>query len=149
MKRVSLLFACFVLGCLEPNRDAAYLAKLDDMAPQLVRTQPLANGNAFSVAKETEFTLVFSEPMDSRTLRPGIVVLQGLQELNLIISVPPDETPRMSDPDFEYHITVKPVLDDNVTPLPPGTYQLVLRTLLADAQGNAFPAQLEYSLTLQ
>lgn len=130
----SLLTACAVLclsGCLDPGDPL--LGVRDTDPPEVESTTPQANG---TIPSDGTLEITFSEFMDVRTLRPGIAVFSGRDEVALRISVP---APAEGDEDVErgdlpYTVMVNAeagVFTANAS------YTLVLRTILTDYEGNA------------
>ncbi|ADO71514.1 Ig-like domain-containing protein [Stigmatella aurantiaca] len=130
------LLVCAVLslgGCVEPGDPL--LAVRDTQPPALVSTDPAANGQ---VAAGGTVRITFSELMDNRTLRPGIAVFAGAEEIPLSVFVPPlaEEEQDIERGDIPYTVTVSAASGS----FTPGTsYTLVLRTILSDYEGNALP----------
>ncbi len=132
-------------ACLEPG--APLLARLDETPPSVLSTVPpiTDGGTLSSLPAGSPIEITFSEEMDIRTLRPGISVLKRNrvppEELSLLVTVPPPGPPLVQDLDRPYLVRVYP---NGQTLLPDNTnYSLVLRTLLADAQGNALPEEIQ------
>jgi hypothetical protein len=130
-----LLTACAVLGltgCLEVGDPL--LAVRDTTPPTVESTDPVANG---TIASDGTLNITFSEFMDVRTLRPGIAVFSGREELPLHITVPaptePDEDVERGD--IPYTVMVNAA---SGTPFTANALlTLVLRTSLTDYEGNA------------
>jgi hypothetical protein len=133
-----LLIACAVLslsGCLEPGDPV--LAVRDTDPPAVESTEPAANAE---VAKDGSLRITFSELMDVRSLRPGIAVFSGRDEVALSITVPrtSDIEQDIERGDIPYTVTVSAAsgaFSANTT------YTLVLRTVLTDYEGNALPEE--------
>jgi hypothetical protein len=129
-----LLTACAFLslaGCLEPGDPV--LAVRDTDPPEVQATKPSANGQ---IASDAALEITFSEFMDVRTLRPGIAVFSGRDEVSLNITVP---APSAGDEDIErgdlpYVVTVRAGAGSFS---PNSSFTLVLRTILTDYEGNA------------
>ncbi|MCP3103439.1 Ig-like domain-containing protein [Myxococcus sp. K15C18031901] len=123
-------------GCLEPG-DALYPAR-DTDPPDVVSTDPGANGT-LSVTGTLRIT--FSEAMDVRTLRAGIAVFSGRDEVPLTITAPPvpevDEHVERGDVPY----TVEAVPAEGSAFLPNSQYTLVLRDALTDYEGNPLAAE--------
>jgi hypothetical protein len=84
MRRLLIAAAALSLaGCLEPGDPL--LAERDTDPPEVESTEPETNGE---IAKNGELRITFSELMDERTLRPGIAVFSGANEVPLRIVVP-------------------------------------------------------------
>lgn len=128
-----LVFAALssLMGCLEPG-DPIYSPR-DTDPPEVLSTTPVAGG---TVAPGGTLRITFSETMDSRTLRPGIAVFAGRDEVALTLA-----TPEVSDVDADVErgdrpYTVEATAAEGST-LQPGTaYTLVLRDSLTDLEGN-------------
>ncbi|WP_199243204.1 Ig-like domain-containing protein [Vitiosangium sp. GDMCC 1.1324] len=130
MRRVLLVGLLGCAGCLEPGDPM--LAARDTDPPEVVSTKPGAGG---TVLVDGSLEVVFSESMDTRTLRPGIAVFEGRVELPLVLTVPPgsDVDDNVERGDVPYTVTVS--TEPGV--LKPGTaYTLVLRNSLTDFEGN-------------
>ena len=129
-----LLLACVVLGltgCLEPA-DPIY-ERRDTDPPGVQSTDPIAGA---LIPSGGELRITFSELMDERTLRPGIAVFAGREEVALRVEVPPlpEGEEDVERGDFPYTVTVRA----DAGAFTPGTaYTLVLRTSLTDFEGNA------------
>jgi hypothetical protein len=108
------------------------LAVRDTTPPQVVSTDPVANG---TIASDGTLNITFSEFMDVRTLRPGIAVFSGREELPLHITVPaptePDEDVERGD--IPYTVMVNA---ESGTFTANSLFTLVLRTSLTDYEGN-------------
>jgi hypothetical protein len=128
-----LLTACALLslsGCLDPGDPL--LAVRDTDPPKVESTNPEAGG---TIASDATLEITFSEFMDVRTLRPGIAVFSGRDEVALRITVP---APAEGDEDVErgdipYTVMVNTeagAFNAN------SSYTLVLRTVLTDYEGN-------------
>lgn len=128
-----LLTACALLslaGCLDPGDPV--LAVRDTDPPEVQSTDPAANAQ---IASDGSLEITFSEYMDVRTLRPGVAVFYGRDEVPLTISVP---APTEGDEDVErgdipYAVTVKATSGAFT---PNASFTLVLRTILSDYEGN-------------
>ncbi|MFZ5469145.1 MAG: Ig-like domain-containing protein [Myxococcota bacterium] len=133
--------AALAVACLETNPDQSYLAPLDENPPRVVRVEPTPDGGTPVLSAGEAIKVTFSELMDVRSLRPGIAFIGKGVEQRLVITVPPPEREQVQDKDFEYTVTVQPVAEDGMSPVPSGVYSLLLRTLLTDVQGNALPSE--------
>ena len=82
------LLACVgvlgLAGCLEPE-DPLY-PRRDTDPPEVSATEPAAG---VTIGRTAELRITFSERMDERTLRPGIAVFAGREEVALGLTVPP------------------------------------------------------------
>jgi len=136
MRRLLLTCAALSLtGCLDP--DESVLAVRDEDPPEVQSTEPTANAE---VAPNGTLRITFSELMDERTLRPGIAVFSGRNEVNLRITVPatPDFDRDVERGDIPYTVTVNAASGSFTANT---TYTLVLRTLLTDYEGNPLPEE--------
>ena len=118
-------------GCLEPGGQG--ISYRDQDPPRVSQTDPAANGR---VAKTGVIQITFSEPMDDRSLAPGIALLSGTQNVPLQVYLPPTNAPEpvLRGP---FTVTVQPT-----APLAgDAPYTLVLKTLLADTAGNPLPEE--------
>ena len=131
-----LLTACVFLGltgCLEVGDPL--LAVRDTTPPTVQSTDPAANA---TIASDGTLNVTFSEFMDVRTLRPGIAVFSGRDEVPLRITVPAstgvDENVERGDTPY----TVMVNADADADRFPANSaFTLVLRTGLTDYEGNA------------
>jgi len=129
-----LLTACAFLslaGCLDPGDPV--LAVRDTDPPEVQATDPTANEE---VASDGALEITFSEFMDVRTLRPGIAVFSGRDEvpLNLTVPAPSEGDEDTERGDLPYAVTVKAASGAFTAN---ASYTLVLRTILTDYEGNA------------
>jgi hypothetical protein len=133
-----LLTACALVslsGCLDPGDPL--LGVRDTDPPEVSSTDPDVNG---MIASDGTVEITFSELMDVRTLRPGIAVFSGRDEVTLSITVP---APSDGDEDVErgdlpYTVMVNA---EGGAFIANTSYTLVLRTLLTDYEGNALPEE--------
>lgn len=127
---VALAAAC-VSGCLEPG-DPIYPAR-DSVRPRVVSTEP---GSGGVLASGAVIRITFSEVMDVRSLRPGIAVFSGRDEVPLTLTAPevPELDANVERGDVPY--TVEAVASEGSPLLPDTQYTLVLRDVLADFEGN-------------
>jgi hypothetical protein len=133
-----LLTVCALLslsGCLDPGDPL--LGVRDTDPPKVSSTDPEATG---MIASDGTVEITFSEFMDVRTLRPGIAVFSGSDEVPLRISVP---VPSDGDEDVErgdlpYTVMVNA---ESGTFTANTSYTLVLRTILTDYEGNTLPEE--------
>ncbi|MGQ0508375.1 MAG: Ig-like domain-containing protein [Myxococcaceae bacterium] len=134
MKRVLCLLA--LTGCLVPGSSTIGLR--DVSPPVLLRTIPAADAGVLDKTRPLE--IVFDEPLEPRSIIPGISVLQGETPVALVVAA---ET---SDPysDAEFHVTVQPGSPDaGVQPWAASTsYQLILNTLISDTEGHTLAAEI-------
>ena len=136
MRRLLLTCAALSLtGCLEA--DDSVLSVRDEDPPEVQSTEPIANAE---VTPSGTLRITFSELMDERSLRPGIAVFSGRDEVDLAITVPP--TPEFDRDvergDIPYTVSVNAASGRFTANT---TYTLVLRTLLTDYEGNALPEE--------
>jgi hypothetical protein len=133
-----VLTACALLslsGCLDPGDPL--LGVRDTEPPEVSSTEPEANE---TVASDATLEITFSEFMDVRTLRPGIAVFSGRDEVPLSITVP---APSDGDEDVErgdlpYTVIVNA---EGGAFTANSSYTLVLRTVLTDYEGNTLPEE--------
>ncbi len=133
MRRLLLASACVLglAGCLEPA-DPLY-ERRDTNPPGVQSTEPVAGA---LVPTDAALRVTFSELMDERTLRPGIAVFAGRDEVALRLEVPPlpEGEEDVERGDVPYTVTVRA----ETGAFTAGTaYTLVLRTSLTDYEGNA------------
>lgn len=122
-------------GCLDPGDPL--LGVRDTDPPEVSSTEPEANE---TIASDATLEITFSEFMDVRTLRPGIAVFSGRDEVPLRITVP---APSDGDEDVErgdlpYTVMVNA---EGGAFTANSSYTLVLRTILTDYEGNALPEE--------
>ena len=136
-----LLFAALALAgaaCLDPG--APLLAPIDEAAPTVLRSRPAPapDGGLGELPRGTDLEVVFSEQMDPATLPPAFRLRSGDVDQPLRLAVPSLGRPSASDADVPFAVQASPIAG----PLALGaTYELVLSTRLADAQGNALAAE--------
>lgn len=134
MRRLLLASACVLglAGCLQPESQNPLYARRDTDPPEVQATEPVAG--AF-VPTDAVLRVTFSELMDERTLRPGIAVFAGREEVALRVEVPvlPEGEEDVERGDVPYTVTVRA---DGAF-VPSTAYTLVLRTSLTDYEGNA------------
>ena len=135
MRAVGALIALGLVGCLEPGRP--YLAKLDEVAPTVVRTVPTAGG---TLSQSARIVITFSEEMEPRSLVPGIGVFLGRDEQRVQVYRVTAPATRYVNTQQPYETQVGPP-EGTDTFTPGTTYSLVLRTLLLDAEGNPLAAE--------
>ena len=131
MRRLLTAWALLSLtGCLDPGDPL--LAERDTNAPRVESTDPAANGQ---IATDGTLNITFSEYMDVRTLRPGVAVFLGRDEVPLDITVP---APAEGDEDVERGDISYTVKVNASEPFAANAgFTLVLRTVLTDYEGNA------------
>jgi hypothetical protein len=141
MRRALPLLLAVLSGCLSPG-DSLY-GKLDFISPTVASISPPMGSDAgvVFVSPSQFIVLTFSEPMDIDSLRPGIVIRnKDRKEQPLTITVDPDQirpiTP--SDPDVEFKVQISSA---DPAGFATGSYQLILRTLLVDQQGNSLNSE--------
>jgi len=123
-------------GCLSPGGQG--LSSRDQEAPRVAQTEP---GPGSRLPREGALQITFSEPMDERSLAPGIALLFGNQEVPLEFFVPATRIPEpvLRGP---FTVTARP-RDGKLQGDAP--YTLVLRTLLTDTAGNPFSEEVRVS----
>jgi Bacterial Ig-like domain len=132
MRRLLTACACLGLtGCLEVGDPL--LAVRDTTPPTVQSTDPAANA---TIASDGTLNITFSELMDVRTLRPGIAVFSGRDEVPLRIIVPGDtqideNVERGDIPEMVMVNAESNAFTANAA------LTLVLRTSLTDYEGNA------------
>ncbi|SEU20412.1 Ig-like domain-containing protein [Stigmatella erecta] len=140
MRRPLLICAALSLGgCLEPGDPL--LAVRDTQPPAVVSINPTANGQ---VSAGGTVRITFSELMDERTLRPGIAVYAGADEIPVRLVMPAiaDWDKDIERGDVPYSVTVSAASGSFTA----GTaYTLVLRTILSDYEGNPLPDEVRTS----
>ncbi|WP_434390191.1 Ig-like domain-containing protein [Melittangium boletus] len=118
-------------ACLEPGEP--FLAVADSKPPEVVSTEPGPGG---TVTARGTVQILFSERMETRTLRPGIAIFAGREEVPLAVTVSP-ELPGEEDNVERGDIPSLVTVSAEAGAFTPGTgYTLVLRTSLTDSQGN-------------
>jgi hypothetical protein len=138
VNKLALLLLLGAAGCLQPG--AGPYGKLDETAPTLRRINPAMGGDAGVVRllPQQFIELTFSEQMDLDSLRPGIVVRNTARREQLIeVSVEPTTYAPDTPADLDVEMTVR-VVSAQPDGFASGGYQLILRTLLLDRQGNPF-----------
>jgi hypothetical protein len=128
-------------GCLVV--EDPLLGVRDTDPPEVQSTDPIANAQ---IAADGTLNLTFSEFMDDRTLRPGIAVFSGREEVALRITVP---QPTVVDENIErgdVSYTVMVNASSGVFPTN-ASLTLVLRTVLTDYEGNALPEEVRVPFT--
>ena len=138
-----LLCAALVMlaGCLSVGEPL--YGKLDPVHPTLLSSVPALGADAGTptLTPSQFIVLTFSEPMDLDSLRPGIVIRnKDRREQPLTISVEVDQLQpiRASDPDIPFSVQISAA---DPAGFPVGAYQLILRTLLIDQQGNGLNSE--------
>ena len=125
-----LCLALCLAGCLEPGDPL--LATRDRTPPTVRETLP---GDLERHARTRPLRFVFSEPMDPRSVRPGISFLLGRDQVPLEIEIPPpgpDPAPvAIAQP---WEVVALPASGSLE---PDSTYTLSFRTILTDTAGNA------------
>ncbi len=128
-----------IAGCLSPG--SPYYPVMDDKPPTVVSIDPPmgdtagGDGGVPTLTVGQIITITFSEPMDLDSIRPGIAIRDaGREEIPLLIAIDPSQrkgpTAADLDVDWPVHVTA-------ANGFVPGVYQLILRPLLIDQQGNA------------
>ncbi len=136
-----MLALLFLTGCLSAGE--SLYPKLDSLPPTLVEIVPSMGGDAGvpSLTPSQVIVLTFSEPMDLDSLRPGIVVRnKDRKEQPLTIRVAADQVRPITarDPDLPFSVQVSSA---DLSGFAVGSYQLILRTLLIDQQGNGLDGE--------
>ncbi|QSQ15157.1 Ig-like domain-containing protein [Myxococcus landrumensis] len=118
-------------ACLEPG-DPIYPER-DSVRPRVVSTEP---GSGEVLAAGAPMRITFSEAMDVRSLRPGIAVFTGRDEVPLTLTAPevPELDANVERGDVPY--IVEAVASEGSPLLPDTQYTLVLRDVLTDFEGN-------------
>ena len=116
-------------ACLEPGNP--YLAERDNHPPSFVSTDPPPGG---TFDKDGAILVTFSERMDSRSVRPGIWLMQGQDRVPTHIELPPSngipEGTEQQELPFTVSVSGEQPLDGNTD------YVLVLDSVLIDTAGN-------------
>lgn len=134
---VSGALLVLIAACNSPG-ESPYI-KADFASPTIVTIVPKMGADAgVPILTPSQFiTLTFSETMDLDSLRPGIVIRnKDRKEQPLTIQVDPDQLRPVSapDPDVEFSVQISSAEPSGFAT---GGYQLILRTLLIDQQGNS------------
>jgi len=134
-----VLAAAAASGCLSP--DKPLFNEMDTTRPSILQIEPPlgdlygGDGGVPSFSGGVIFTVHFSEPMDVSSLRPGIAVRdmnKVEQPLDLYVAPAYLAAPlTQADLDVDWPVEVS-----SPSGFVPGVYQLILRELLIDAQGN-------------
>lgn len=141
--RIALATTVLALGagCLNPG-ESPYV-KQDYQSPVVTSIVPAMGGDAgVPILTPSQFIVItFSEAMDLDSLRPGIVIRnKDRKEQALTIQVEPDQvrpvTSRDNDIPFSVNISAA-----EMSGFSTGGYQLILRTLLIDQQGNSLNSE--------
>jgi hypothetical protein len=146
VRRALLLPLLFASGCLEPGKP--YLSYEDQAPPTLVSSRPTRGTTVDDLLKANEpVTLVFSEELDVRSLRPGISVRRGGQEVDIVVFAQGDGGVATNTYDFTgrdkpYSVGVKRANGLNWEVGTP-SYIVRLNTLLIDTEGNAIEEQID------
>ncbi|GEM_PF-3357959 len=143
MKRAALVAGLWLslAGCLSPG--APLYGKLDEKSPRMTQIVPPIGGDAGlqSVAPKQFIVITFSEQMELDSLRAGIVVRnRDRREMPLTIQVEPSQIRPVTaqDPDGEFSVQISSAEPSGFVV---GPYQLILRTLLIDQQGNGLDGE--------
>lgn len=138
MRPLAALAALALAGCLSTG--SPYYPQMDTKRPTITSIDPpmgdIAGGDGGipTLTSGQIITVTFDEPMDLDSLRPGITVRDAMrQEQPLLVSVDPANQggPTAADYDLPF-----PVHLASTSGFVPGVYQLILRELLIDQQGN-------------
>lgn len=141
MSRALPIAGLFLAGCLSAGEPL--YGKLDGIPPKIAAIDPPMGGDAgvVYITPSRFIELTFSEPMDLDSLRPGIVVRnKDRLEQPLTIQVNPDQLRPITakDPDIQFKVQISAA---DPSGFPTGAYQLILRTLLIDQQGNGLDTE--------
>lgn len=128
--------AVLLAGCLSVGEPL--YGKLDPVSPTVVSIVPAMGADAGvpTLSPSQFIVLTFSEPMDLDSLRPGIVIRnKDRKEQPLTIQVDVDQLRPITarDPDIPFKVQISAA---DPAGFSTGAYQLILRTLLIDQQGN-------------
>jgi hypothetical protein len=124
-------------GCLSPDT-AAYLPVRDDSPPSLKASMPTPSQ---VIERTSVLQVTFTEAMEPRSLRPGIGVFKGQEEVALLISPPKlrEGETEVERGDVPFTVVIGPAVgttwDANAS------YVLYLRKLLTDVEGNPLDAE--------
>lgn len=125
-------------GCLVAGDSP--LPQRDKSPPAIRETLPPDLGQ---IARSQPIRIIFSEPMDPRSIRPGINLYLGRDPVPLNLEIPPPGL----DPDPVAIAQPWEVTGSSTGGLlaPDSTYTLFLRTVLTDTAGN--PIEREEKIT--
>ena len=133
--RAAALFLALLAGCLSPGGQQYEL--LDGTAPTIVSIVPPMGGDAGTpvVGPGQIIEVRFSEAMDLASLRPGIAIRnKERREQALTIQTEVADV-KLTAADRDVAMTVR-ISSADPSGFATGGYQLFLRTLLIDQQGN-------------
>jgi hypothetical protein len=139
MRRAAL--AVFVLSaCLSPG-DPLY-DRMDTLAPTvdfaLTRPQIFGPDAGLPLVQAGQtIEVAFSETMDARSLRPGIVIRKDRDELPLLIQAPEPVLSQSVPSTLPYVVRVAA----GESTFASGVHTMTLRTLLVDVAGNPLEAE--------
>ncbi|MFT3836531.1 MAG: Ig-like domain-containing protein [Myxococcaceae bacterium] len=145
MKRALLLLA--FCGCL--STDKPTYQQMDTKRPKVSSISPGmgdqygGDGGIPTLTPGEIITITFSEPMDLESLRPGIAIRdinRVEQPLNIYVAPSVLATLGINQMDSDYSF---PVQVSSPSGLTPGSFQLILRELLIDQQGNTLEVDLK------
>ncbi len=141
LKRAPLAVLTLAAACLDPG--APVLSPRDVDPPVVKRMVPdFTPGTVQTISRDTEIEIEFNEPMELRSLRPGISVVRNREPVALTVAAA-NVDPRL---ETDFAVTARPtpgtLADGGTDPdggrwLPNVTYTLTLNTLLTDTEGNA------------
>ncbi len=141
MIRVLPIAGLLLTGCLSAGEPL--YGKLDATPPKIAAISPPMGGDAGVVfLTPSQFiVLTFSESMDLDSLRPGIVIRnKDRKEQPLTIQVDPDQIRPLTAKDMDAEFKVQ-ISSADPSGFATGPYQLILRTLLIDQQGNGLDGE--------
>ncbi len=118
-----------MIGCLEPGEPI--LETRDTNPPVVKEVDPPADS---TISTTQEIRITFSEPMDERTVRPGILLLQDNTAIPVVITVPVDNgvPDQVEQVDLPWTVLVVPE-----APLPAtSSFRIILDSVLTDTEGN-------------
>lgn len=138
----ALLLALVALcaeGCLVP--DGPGISVRDTNPPRLLRTVPAENGE---ILPDSDVQVIFSEPMDPRSLEAGLVLLSGTEQQAITLFLPPPGgIPEAVQPEAPYAVRLR--LASGPWPSAAG-YTVVLTPLLTDTAGNPLQEEVRVNL---
>ena len=139
------LVLLLLAGCL--STDKPTYQPMDTKRPTVNSIVPAmgdhygGDGGIPSLTPGAIITVTFSEAMDVSSLRPGIAIRDANrveQPLNIYVAPQYLMTINEQDLDFDF-----PVQLSSPSGFTPGVYQLILRELLIDQQGNTLQPAVE------
>ncbi len=139
--KAALALLLVITGCVSPGE--SLYEKLDAKAPKIAEISPPMGGDAGvpSLTPSQFIVLTFSETMDLDSLRPGIVIRnKDRKEQPLTIQVDVDQLLPVNAQDLDVPFKVQ-ISSAEPSGFTTGAYQLILRTLLIDQQGNGLDGE--------